>query len=61
MSRRGAGVAFCIFGALTTPGLLIEHGASVTGPMGMPIGAIFLIVGVIYLLRAEAAEHRDRH
>jgi hypothetical protein len=26
----------------------------------MPIGSLFLLVGIIYLIRAEAAEARDR-
>lgn len=56
MSRRGAGVAFCIFGTLITPGLIQFQGHSLGGPLGLPVGPIFLLAGILYLLRAEAAD-----
>ena len=56
MSRRGAGVTFCIFGTLITPGLIQLHDLILRHPLGVPIGLVFLAAGMLYLLRAEAAD-----
>ena len=56
MSRRGAGIAFCIFGTLITPGLIQIHELILRSPLGFPIGLLFLAGGALYLLRAEAAD-----
>jgi hypothetical protein len=59
MSRRGAGVAFCIFGTLITPGLIQYQSMPLVSSQSLPVGWIFILAGVIYLIRAEAAERGE--